>query len=218
FNLLMEHGDGAASVHVRRLIVSGRAPRPDRAVRALADWSGERAPAELATLLGEDPSLNESVFSRLRDARRRNPDAGRKELAAAFTRLFASPDRRIRRGAILAASELGLPFEGVTALVDDREASVRCAAIGAARQLALAGAAAAIEGKMDDDDPDVRVAAVGALAGPKPAARATAGRGVADEGCARGEREEGTAPPPGVAAIQEGATKQKRLWVAGPSL
>src|SRR6185503_9337001 len=102
------------------LIVSGRAPRPDRAVRALADWAGERAAVELSSLLGADVTLNESVYSRLRDVRRRHPEAGRKELEAAFARLFASPDRRIRRGAVQAAPELGLPLEGLVALVQDR--------------------------------------------------------------------------------------------------
>src|SRR5436190_4998271 len=109
FNLLMEYGNGAAAAPVRKLVASGRAPRPDRAVRALADWAGEGAAAELASLLGADPALNDSFFFRLREVRRRYPEAGRKELEEAFVRLFASPDRRIRRGAIHAASDLGLP-------------------------------------------------------------------------------------------------------------
>ena len=183
FNLMMEYGDAASAPPVRKLLESGRAPRPDRAVRALAEWAGEQGAAELAGLLGADPILNESVFSRLREVRRRYPEAGRKDLEAAFARLFASPDRRVRRGALQAASDLGLPYAGVVALVDDREPSVRCTAMAAARGLALTAAADAIEAKLDDDDPDVRVSAVLSLASLKPAARPTVERAIAAEDC-----------------------------------
>jgi HEAT repeat protein len=202
FNLLMEYGDGAAAPPVRKLLASGRAPRPDRAVRALADWSGERAAAELSTLLGADASLNESVYSRLRDVRRRHPEAGRRELEAAFARLFASPDRRIRRGAALATSDLALPLEGLIGLVGDREPSVRCAAIGSARLLALSGAADAIEAKIDDDDPDVRVAAVGSLAALKSAARPVVERAAASEDCAWAKRKMDASLAPAVTQIK----------------
>jgi hypothetical protein len=168
----MEYGDRATAESVRRLVASGRAPRPDRAVRALAEWAGDQGAVEMAGLLGADPSLNDSVFSRLREVRRRYPEAGRKELEAAFVRLFASSDRRIRRGALHASSDLGLPLEGLVALIDDREASVRCSAISAARGLSMGAAADAVESKLDDDDPDVRVSAAVALAALKPAARA----------------------------------------------
>jgi HEAT repeat protein len=188
FNLLMEYGDGASAVHVRKLVASGRAPRPDRAVRALAEWAGEQGAAELAPLLGADPTLNESVFSRLREVRRRYPEAGRKDIEAALGRLFASPDRRIRRGAAQAACDLALPLDGLVALVDDREPSVRCGAISAARFLSLAAAADAIEAKLDDDDPDVRVGAALALATLKPAARALVERTAAGEDCAWAKR------------------------------
>jgi len=188
FNLLMEYGDGAAAGPIRKLIATGRAPRPDRAVRALADWAGEGAALELSGLLGADPQLNESVFSRLRDVRRRHPDAGRRELEAAFASLFRSPDRRIRRGAAQAASELGLPVEALAALVQDREPSVRCAAMASARLLALSAAADAIEARLDDDDPDVRVAAVVSLAALKPAARPVVDQAVASEDCSWAKR------------------------------
>jgi HEAT repeat protein len=188
FNLLMEYGDRATSAPVRKLVATGRAPRPDRAVRALAEWAGEQGAAELAGLLGADVALNDSVFSRLREVRRRYPEAGRKELEAAFVRLFASPDRKVRRGAVHASSELGLPLEGLVALVDDREASVRCSAISAARSLSLAAAADAVEAKLDDDDPDVRVSAAIALAALKPAARGLVERTVASEDCAWAKR------------------------------
>jgi HEAT repeat protein len=157
-------------------------------VRALAEWAGEQGAAELAPLLGADPTLNESVFSRLREVRRRYPEAGRKDIEAALGRLFASPDRRIRRGAAQAACDLGLPLEGLVALVDDREPSVRCGAISAARFLSLAAAADAIEARLDDDDPDVRVGAALSLATLKPAARALVERAAAGEDCAWAKR------------------------------
>jgi len=184
FNLILEHGDGAAAPAVRALVLSGRAPRPDRAVRALTDWAGERAPAELAGLLGADPSLNESIYARLRDARKRYPDAGRDELAAAFNRLFTDTDRRLRRGAVQAAGDLGLAFESLIALIDDREPSVRSAAAQAARTLALVHAAPRILGRLDDDDPDVRVAAALSLVALAPLQRPRIDRQVATEDCA----------------------------------
>jgi len=183
FNLLMEHGDNASAAPVRKLLAEGRSPRPDRAVRALADWAGEQAAADLAGLLGADPSLNDSVYSRLREVRKRYPDAGRREMEAAVGRLFASPDRRVRRGAAQAAAELGLPLQGLIALVDDREPSARCAAMNAARTLSLGGAGEAIAGRLDDDDPDVRVAAALALAALQPAARPVVEQAVANEDC-----------------------------------
>jgi HEAT repeat protein len=183
FNLILEHGDAAEAPALRALLLSGRAPRPDRAVRAISDWAGERAPAELAGLLGPDFSLNDSVFSRLRDARKRFPDSGRAELAAAFGRLFADPDRRVRRGAAQAAGDLGLPAEGLLALIDDREASVRSAAAWSARALALEAAAPRVRARLDDDDPDMRVSAALALAALAPGQRSLIERQLAGEDC-----------------------------------
>lgn len=183
FNLVMDHGDASVAAPVRELLVCGRAPRPDRALRALTDWAGDQAPAELAGLLGADPSLNESIFVRLRDARKRYPDSGASELSGAFGRLFGSADRRIRRGAVQAASDLGLRLEGVIALVDDREPSVRCSAMGAARTMTLAAAAPAILAGLDDDDPDVRVASALSLWALRPSDRERIARQVADEDC-----------------------------------
>lgn len=198
FNLLMEYGDGAAAPGIRSLVVSGRAPRADRAIRALADWAGERAAAELSALLGSDASLNESVFARLRDVRRRYPEAGRRDLETALGRLFASPDRRVRRGAAQAASDLGLAIEGVVALIDDLEPSVRCAAMTASRLLSLAAAAGAIQSKLDDDDPDVRVAATISLAALRPAARPLIDHMMAEEECAWAKRKMESALAPQV--------------------
>lgn len=188
FNLLMEYGDAACAPQIRTLVRAGRAPRPDRAVRALAEWAGEQGAAEMAALLGAEPSLNDSVYSRLREVRRRHPDAGGRELEAAFVRMFASPDRRIRRGAVQAASDLGLALPGVAALVNDREPSVRCAAMAAARALSLAAAADAIETRLDDDDPDVRISAALSLAALKPSARPLVERTIAAEDCAWAKR------------------------------
>jgi HEAT repeat protein len=152
-------------------------------VRALSDWAGERAPAELVGLLSDDPSLNESVFARLREARKRYPDSGRAEQATAFNRLFTHTDRRLRRGAAQAAGELGLAFESLIALVDDPEASVRSAAITAARALFLSNAAPRIQSRLDDDDPDVRVAAALSLVALRPALRPRVERQMAGEDC-----------------------------------
>jgi HEAT repeat protein len=184
FNLILEHGDVSATPALRALVLSGRAPRPDRAVRAIFDWSGERAPAELAGLLGADASLNDSIYARLREARKRFPDSGREELAAAFGKLFSNADRRVRRGAAQAAGDLGLPFEGLIALIDDREASVRSAALSSAKLLSVDAAAPRIRARLDDDDPDVRVAAALALAALVPSERPRVDRQVAGEDCA----------------------------------
>lgn len=184
FNLLMEYGDPSSAVHVRKLISSGRAPRPDRAVRALADWAGESGVRELASLLGENASLNDSVYSRLREVRRRYPESGRMELQERFAQLFASRDRKVRRGAVQAASDLGLSLQGLVGLVNDSEPSVRCGAIAAARLLSLTSAAEAIESKVDDDDPDVRVAAALSLVSLSPARRGVVERAWAAEDCA----------------------------------
>ncbi|MBV8881617.1 MAG: HEAT repeat domain-containing protein [Planctomycetaceae bacterium] len=184
FTLVLEHGEGKETAAVRALLLSGRAPRPDRAVRALADWSAEQAPALLAGLLGADASLNESVYARLREIRKRYPDAGRAELAAAFDRLFMDGDRRVRRGAVQAAGDLGLPFEGLIALVDDREPSVRSAAMTAARTLSFGAAAPRILGRLDDDDPDVRVSAALSLLALRPMQRPVVERQIAGEDCA----------------------------------
>jgi HEAT repeat protein len=183
FGLVLEHGDGAAAPAVRSLLLSGRAPRPERAVRALCDWAGERAPAELAGLLSDDPALNETVFARLREVRKRYPDSGRSEQAAAFNRLFTDTDRRLRRGAAQAAGDLSLSFESLIPLVDDPEASVRAAAIAAARALSLANAAPRIASRLDDDDPDVRVAAALSLLALRPAQRPLVERQIAGEDC-----------------------------------
>jgi HEAT repeat protein len=153
-------------------------------VRALSDWAGERAPAELAGLLGADPALNDSIYARLRESRKRYPDSGRAELTAAFSRLFCDSDRRIRRGAALAAADLGLPLEGLIALVDDREPSVRCAAMTASRALSFGAAAPGLLSHLDDDDPDVRISAALALAALRPFWRPRIERQVADEDCA----------------------------------
>jgi HEAT repeat protein len=202
FNLLMEYGDGSASAPIRKLVATGRAPRPDRAVRALADWAGEGAAVELSALLGVDPQLNESIFSRLRDVRRRHPDAGRLELEKAFAGLFRSSDRRIRRSAVQAASELGLPMNTLVALVQDREPSVRCAAMAATRLLAMTAAADGIEARLDDDDPDVRVAAVISLAALRPSARPIVDRAVAGEDCAWAKRKMESSLAPATAQIK----------------
>ncbi len=183
FNLVVENGDAAVAAPLRELLVSGRAPRPDRALRALADWAGEKAPAELAGLLGVDAVLNDSIYARLREARKRYPDSGASELAAAFGRLFGSADRRIRRGAAQAASDLGLRLEGLIALVEDREPSVRTSAMGATRTLSLSAAAPAILARLDDDDPDVRVIAALSLAALRPSDRARIHAQVAGEDC-----------------------------------
>ena len=183
FNLIMEYGDASSAPQVRTLLAAGRAPRPDRAVRALADWAGEQAAAELAGLLASDPSLNDSIASRLREIRKRYPDAGRRELEIAIGRLLSNPDRRVRRGAAQAAADLGLPLEGLIPLVDDGEASARCAAMNATRTLGMAGAANAIATRLDDDDPDVRVAAGLALATLQPASRSVVEKAASLEDC-----------------------------------
>jgi len=183
FSLVVENGDAAVAAPLRNLIVSGRAPRPERALRALADWTGEKAPAELAGLLGADAALNDSIFARLRETRKRYPDSGAAEIAAAFGRLFAGADPRVRRGAAQAAADLGLPLEGVIALVRDREPSVRCIAMGAARSLSLSAASPAILARLDDDDPDVRVTAALALDSLRPAERPRILRQIAGEDC-----------------------------------
>ncbi|HZE99964.1 MAG TPA: HEAT repeat domain-containing protein [Planctomycetota bacterium] len=184
FSLVMDYAGAEAAGAVRALLLSGRAPRPDRAVRALSEWSGDQAPVVLAALLGRDPALNDTVFSRLPEACKRYPGCGRVELAAAFSRLFIDADRRVRRSAAQASADLDLPLNGLIALIEDREPSVRSAAMSAARTLNFSAAAPGIPSKLDDDDPDVRVAAALALASLRPSMRARIDRQVAGEDCA----------------------------------
>jgi len=188
FRLVVEHGDARAAGPVRELLLGGRAPSPDRALRALAEWAGDGAAAELAALLGPDPALNDLVLSRAREARRRAPGAGLRELEAALARLLSSPERRIRRAAADAARDLGLAVPGLAALVRDPEPSVRHAAIEACVRLGLSGSAAAVAERMDDDDPDVRVAAVTGLPRLDPSAAGAAERAAAAEDCAWARR------------------------------
>jgi hypothetical protein len=184
FNLMMEYGDADSAPPVRKLLEAGRAPRPDRAVRALAEWAGEQGAAELAgpawapTRRSTSPSSPASARCggatprrAARSSRRPSPGSSPPPTAACA----AAPPRR--------PATSDCPVAGVVALVDDREPSVRCTAMTAARSLALAAAADSIEAKLDDDDPDVRISAVLSLATLKPAARPTVERAIATEDC-----------------------------------
>jgi HEAT repeat protein len=142
----------------------------------------------MAALLGADPALNELVFLRARDARRRSAGSGTRELEAALAPLLANPDRRLRRPAVEAARDLGIALDGLVALVDDSEPSVRHAAIDACVRLGLARAAGPIGLHIDDEDPDVRVMSVSSLAKLDPAATAIAERAAAREECAWAKR------------------------------
>jgi HEAT repeat protein len=185
FRLVVEHGDSGQASAVRDLVRSGRAPSPERAVRALAEWSGERAAADLLGLLGSDPSLNETVFTRLRDPVRRAPPEGRRDVEAALRALLSNPDRRVRRGALAAAEEMGLAGDAIPGLADDPEPSVRHAALGACARASLPAAARVLERRLDDEDPEVRILAVSSLAKLRPeAAQAAAAR----EDCAWAKR------------------------------
>jgi HEAT repeat protein len=164
FRLVLENGDPGSIPDVRKMVLSRRAPTLDRAVRRLAEWSGERAAADLSSLLGDDPVLDEYVFISLREARVRHPGAGTAELESGVRRLLASGDRRVRRMAVVAAEEYRLATVAMSGLVDDPAASVRTAAIGACGRLATPGAIPALEAHFDDEDPDVRVAAVASFA------------------------------------------------------
>jgi HEAT repeat protein len=188
FRLVVEHGDARAARAVRELLLSGRAPSADRALRALADWAGEGAAAELAGLLGTDAALNDLVLARVRDARRRAPQAGAPELRAALERLAPSPDRRLRRAAAEAARDLGFALDGLPALVADPEPSVRHAAVEACVRLGFARALPEIALRLDDEDPDVRIAAVAGLPKLDPARSELAARAAAAEDCAWARR------------------------------
>ena len=188
FRLVVENGDGTCASAIRKLLASGRAPGQDRAVRAMADWGGEKAAAELSSLLGEDALLDECVFVRLREARVRHPDSGTTELDAALRRLFGARDRRVRRMAVVAAEEHRLATDALPGLMGDPAASVRHAAIGASARLAMGPAALAIEARFDDEDPDVRVAAVIAFAKLRPFDTKAVDRAVAFEDCGWAKR------------------------------
>jgi HEAT repeat protein len=184
FRLVVENGDAASAPAVRKLLASGRVPSADRAVRAISEWSGEKAAVELASLLGEDALLDEVVLVRMREARTRHPGSGAREFEDALRRLLGARDRRVRRMASGAAEEHRLALDALPALVDDPAASVRHAAIGACSRLGLAAASAAIEARFDDEDPDVRVAAVSAFAKLLPFDVKTIDRAVSSEDCA----------------------------------
>lgn len=188
FRLVLEHGDARCAPAVRALLLSGRAPHPERAVRALAAWAGEGAAAELAGLLVRDVSIQETVLLAVREARRRFPGAGTAELAAALEELTASPDRRRRRAAVDLAEELGRGAGILPALAADPEPSVRHAAVAACGRMGLTAAAGAVEARLEDEDPDVRIAAVAALLALRPSARPALEAVAAREECAWARR------------------------------
>lgn len=188
FRLVLEHGDARCAGPVRALLLSGRAPYPERALRALSTWAGEGAAAELADLIVRDVSIQETVLLSIRETRRRFPDAGTAALNAALEQLRASPDRRRRRAAVSLAEELGRGPEILPGLVADPEPSVRHAAIAACGRLGLAAAAEAIHAHLDDEDPDVRIAAVAALLTLRPSVRPALEAAVAREECAWARR------------------------------
>jgi HEAT repeat protein len=188
FRLIVEHGDATAADAVRKLVLSGRAPSPERAVRALSEWAGDRAAAELAPLLGREPVLDELVYARVRECRRKTPGAGKAELEAALRKLMGSPDRRTRRSAAAAAEELGAATDLLPSLVADPDPAVRHVAVAACARLGLASAAGAIDARRDDEDPDVRVACVTALLKLRPASAAALRRAAAEEDCAWARR------------------------------
>jgi HEAT repeat protein len=183
FRLVVDHGDASSAPAIRKLIAAGRAPSTDRAVRAISEWSGDKTVAELASLLGDDPLLDEYLLVRVREARTRLPGTGTRELGEALRRLLGSRDRRVRRMATGAAEEYRLSIDVLPALVEDPAASVRCAAIAACARLGLPAAAGAIEGRFEDEDPDVRVAAVSAYAKLRPFDVPPVDRAVASEDC-----------------------------------
>ena len=188
FRIVLEHGDARCAAPLRALLLSGRAPHPERAVRTLAAWAGPEAPAELAGLLLRDVSMQETVLLALREARRTFPGAGTAELAAALEKLRADPDRRRRRAAVALAEELGRSADILPALVGDPEPSVRHAAIAACGRLGLADAADAVAARLDDEDPDVRIAAVGTLLALRPSRRPELEAAAAREECAWARR------------------------------
>ncbi len=188
FNLVVTYGDPDAAPALRRLVASGRAPSLQRVVQALAEWAGDRAPAELVPLLGDDPALNELVFARARELRARFPESDRADLEKAVRRLLGHANRRIRRAALLAAEDLGVATDAIPCLVEDPEPSVSCAAIGACARLGLSAAARAVEARLDDPDPDVRVTAASAISRLRPEARAAVERAVRREECAWARR------------------------------
>jgi HEAT repeat protein len=184
FRLVLEHGNASAVPAVRSLLASGRAPSADRAVRAIALWSEDRAAEELAPLLADDAALNDSVFARLKDARR--PTGGPPVLAAALVRLLRHADPRVRRSAVLASEDLRLGGEFLAPLVEDPSAAVRHAAAGACARLGLA--ADAVEARLDDEDPEVRILAATLLPKLRPASIPAVERAVASEDCAWAKR------------------------------
>ena len=188
FRLVVEHGDATVAGSVRALVLSGRAPSPERGVRALSEWAGDRAAGELAPLLGRDPSLDELVYTRVRECRRKVPGAGKRELEEALRKLLGSPDRRTRRSAAAAAEELGAATDLLPGLLADPEPSVRHIAAAACSRLGLAGAAAAIEARLDDEDPDVRITCLTSLLRLRPDSAPALRRAAAGEDCAWAKR------------------------------
>jgi HEAT repeat protein len=179
--LIIRHGDAACAAAVRRAVASGAAPRPERAVAALADWAGDRAAEELLPLLGADVSLNDAVFARARELRRRDAARIPPALEAALRKLLAHPDRDLRRSAVSAAEDLGLATDLLPGLIDDPEPSVRAAAVGACARLGRTSTARAIAARLDDEDPDVRITAATVLPRLDPGCRAAIEAALAAE-------------------------------------
>lgn len=183
FNLVVSYGDRSCADPVRRLVASGRAPSPARAVQALADWAGGEALADLVPLLGSDATVNGLIFTRAKELLPRAA-AARAALEDRIRGLLSHPDRRVRRAAVCAAEDLGVAADAVLARIGDPDPSVVCAAIDACSRLGLAAAAPALQGRLDDEDPDVRIVAAISLVKLKPEARAAVERRVTQEDCA----------------------------------
>jgi HEAT repeat protein len=183
FRLVMDYGDRGDLEAVRSLVLAGRAPNAERAVRALAEWAGEQATEELLRLLTDDGALNEIVFARLRELRKSALFGSSLRVEASLRLLLACPDSRVRRGAIEAAEEFGAASDLLVRMIDDPAASVRHSAIGACVRRSLQSAAPAIEKHLSDEDPEVRISSVAALHKLRPTQLGAIERAIADEEC-----------------------------------
>ncbi|MBI2932157.1 MAG: HEAT repeat domain-containing protein [Planctomycetes bacterium] len=179
--IVIAHGSAVQASAVRKLLASGRAPHEGRALDALARWDG---PLALLDCLSEERVG--LVLERVADALRAQPpdDATRRAIEDRIAGLASAESPRVRRTLLRYLPDLpcraGMRI--ASELLDDPDASVRHAAVRAARRLS-APIVPRLRLMLDDEDPELRLAAALALFEIDPAAAPDIEEMLAREEC-----------------------------------
>lgn len=179
FQVVTRYGDATSRPVVRRILITGRAGSHDRVLRSLADWSGNQASDELVSLLGDNASLNDSVFQQIPGRGAAGPP-----LINRVRELLSHPRAAVRAGAVRAVGRLQLNdlTRDLSRLLSDEAPEVRHAAVGSCVELSLYSDL--LQAALDDEDPDVRERAAGALSRLRPGLRPVVQRAAENEDCA----------------------------------